>query len=71
MFDRIVSLANQNVSKFKLGAQTWREQFVTAMNVNGGNIADATIMDFVMHVITFPWKVSETFRTRDAAYMMF
>lgn len=37
---------------------SWREQFNEAMNVNGGDIENATFIDYVLHFISFFWKVS-------------
>ena len=36
----------------------WGQQFVEAMNVNGGDLETATVLDYVMHFFTFGWKVS-------------
>jgi solute carrier family 8 (sodium/calcium exchanger) len=41
----------------KLGSETWGQQFRNAMSVNGGDVENATSMDYFMHFITFPWKV--------------
>ncbi len=46
-----------NLDKFSLGSATWGQQFREAMSVNGGDIESATRMDYVMHFITFAWKV--------------
>lgn len=57
MFDRVVHLAHLNMDKFELGSNTWGQQFVEAMSVNGGDVENATVLDYVMHVCTFFWKV--------------
>jgi solute carrier family 8 (sodium/calcium exchanger) len=36
---------------------TWGKQFRDAMNVDGGNLDDATTLDYIMHFFTFGWKV--------------
>lgn len=45
----------------KLGSETWAQQFRNAMSVNGGDVENATSMDYFMHFVTFPWKVSVVF----------
>ena len=57
MFDRVVNLAHLNLDKFQLGAESWGQQFTEAMNVNGGDISNASVLDYVMHFVTFFWKV--------------
>jgi len=57
MFDRVVNMAHVNLHKYELGSETWGQQFSEAMNVNGGEIETASIFDYVMHFITFFWKV--------------
>jgi solute carrier family 8 (sodium/calcium exchanger) len=61
--DRIMSTMQSNWSKAKLGSSNWREQFVQAIYVNGGDDDDEeeveppTYQDYIMHVITLPFKV--------------
>lgn len=57
MFDRVVNAAHLNLHKFSLGSETWGQQFYEAMNVNGGDPDGATTMDYIMHFVTFFWKV--------------
>ena len=40
-----------------LGTSSWVGQFRDAMNVNGGDIENATFVDYILHFITFGWKV--------------
>ena len=47
------------LNKFKLGSQSWRDQFAQAMSVNGGDLEGATAGDYVMHFLTFGFKVGE------------
>ena len=35
----------------------YRDQFVQALNVNGGNIEKATVKDYFLHFFSFHWKV--------------
>lgn len=61
MFDRVVSLTHMNLHKFSLGSATWGQQFVEAMSVNGGDVDSASAIDYVMHLMTFGWKVYTVF----------
>lgn len=58
MVSRIANLTKQNLDSLKLESATWGGQFKQAMNVNGGDIENATNLDYVMHFLTFFWKVS-------------
>ena len=40
----------------ELGHESWSDQFVQAMNVNGGEVEEATGFDYVMHFLTFGFK---------------
>lgn len=57
MFDRVVNMAHLNLDKFAFGSETWGQQFVQAMNVNGGDVEGASLLDYIMHFLTFFWKV--------------
>ena len=57
LFNRVVSLANFNLRRLDLGSETWGAQFREAMSVNGGDVENATTLDYVMHFFTFAWKV--------------
>lgn len=58
MVSRLVNMANVNVHAFEVQSTTWGDQFRNAMNVNGGDVENATHLDYVMHFLTFGWKVS-------------
>lgn len=57
LFDRVVALTHLNLRRLELGSETWGAQFREAMSVNGGDVANATTRDYVMHFCTFAWKV--------------
>ncbi|XP_028967562.1 sodium/calcium exchanger 3 [Galendromus occidentalis] len=61
IMNRIMMMANVNVDKFRLHNETWCEQFKENMNVNGGDLDNATGSDYVMHGLTFFWKVLFSF----------
>lgn len=70
MFDRVVHLAHLNMDSFALGSQTWGQQFVEAMSVNGGDVKNATALDYVMHFCTFFWKVRDALKSNQS-YLFF
>ena len=50
-------LTNSNVDGMRVHNETWAQQLKDAMNVNGGDIENATAGDYVMHFLTFGFKV--------------
>lgn len=56
MVNRVVAKTHIALGKMELGHESWSEQFVQAMNVNGGEVEDATGFDYVMHFLTFGFK---------------
>ncbi|CAG5117035.1 unnamed protein product, partial [Candidula unifasciata] len=57
MLSRIANKTQKNLDGLKLDTSTWSQQFRRAMNVNGGDQDGATCLDYVMHFMTFFWKV--------------
>ena len=55
---RIAAQTKENLDGLKLESSSWKEQFYNAMNVNGGDVENATNFDYVMHFLSFFWKVS-------------
>ncbi|XP_064478601.1 sodium/calcium exchanger Calx-like [Ornithodoros turicata] len=55
--NRLMLMTNTNVDKLRLHSESWAGQLRDAMNVNGGDIENATAVDYVMHFFTFGWKV--------------
>ena len=51
-------MTNANVDELRVNNETWAQQFKDAMVVNGGDIESATTGDYVMHFLTFGFKVS-------------
>ncbi|KAB7507979.1 Sodium/calcium exchanger 2 [Armadillidium nasatum] len=60
-FDGVLShmmyLTNANVHKMQVHNDTYVEQIKDALNVNGGDIENATGADYVLHFLTFGWKI--------------
>ncbi|KAL8603603.1 hypothetical protein ACOMHN_022555 [Nucella lapillus] len=57
MVSRIAAKTQKNMEGLQLDTNTWGEQFFSAMNVNGGEVDTASKVDYVLHFITFFWKV--------------
>ena len=55
---RLANLINANLDEISYEKKTWPQQFIEAMNVNGGDVENAGYMDYIMHFFSFPWKVS-------------
>ncbi|XP_076456318.1 sodium/calcium exchanger Calx-like [Babylonia areolata] len=54
---RIAAKTQHNLQDLQLDGSSWGQQFYAAMNVNGGDIDSATKLDYVLHFVTFFWKV--------------
>jgi len=63
MISRIAAQTKQNLDALKLESSSWKEQITSAMNVNGGDVENASAFDYVMHFISFFWKVSSPWFT--------
>mmetsp|Transcript_114708 Transcript_114708/g.319473 ORF Transcript_114708/g.319473 Transcript_114708/m.319473 type:complete len:825 (+) Transcript_114708:95-2569(+) len=58
--DKLMSIMQVNWDKTKVGHANWRDQFVSALYVNGGDddeAADPTLFDRFMHAVLLPWKL--------------
>jgi len=58
VFNRLAELTNSKLSSMQVHQDTWAGQIKNAMNVNGGDIENASTTDYVMHFLTFGWKVA-------------
>lgn len=50
-------MTNTNVDKLAVHRNTWLEQMKDALSVNGGDLENATCIDYVLHLLAFNWKV--------------
>lgn len=57
LVSRIANQTKQNLEGIRLDTSSWKQQFHEAMNVNGGDIDEASSLDYVMHFLSFFWKV--------------
>jgi solute carrier family 8 (sodium/calcium exchanger) len=53
----MANLVNKDLEAISVVRKSWGQQFSEAMNVNGGDKENASVMDYFMHVLAFPWKV--------------
>ena len=54
---RLMNLTKANLDNLALESHSWLQQFKEAMNVNGGDVESATFVDYVLHFLTFGFKV--------------
>ncbi|ESO84204.1 hypothetical protein LOTGIDRAFT_92127, partial [Lottia gigantea] len=57
LVSRIVNLTFGNLDGLALDDDSYINQFRNAMNVNGGDIESATFLDYILHFLTFVWKI--------------
>lgn len=50
-------MTNTNVDALAVHRNSWLEQMKDALNVNGGDLENATCSDYVLHLLAFNWKV--------------
>jgi solute carrier family 8 (sodium/calcium exchanger) len=62
VMNKLLLMTNANVDGMRVHNETWAQQFRDAMVVNGGDVENATTMDYVMHFLTFGFKVREVFK---------
>jgi len=55
--DRVMKVLMMDWDKAQIGHANWKDQFIDAVLVNGGEDGDASILDWTMHIITVFWKV--------------
>ncbi|KAK6626785.1 hypothetical protein RUM44_009262 [Polyplax serrata] len=57
IIDKMMAMTSANLDSLAVCRKTWAAQMKDAMNVNGGQLEDATLGDYVLHLISFHWKV--------------
>ena len=57
VMSKLMLMTNANVDEMRVHNETWAQQFKDAMVVNGGDVENATTGDYVMHLLTFGFKV--------------
>jgi len=57
VLNKLMHMTNSNVDEMRVHNETWAQQLKDAMNVNGGDIENASATDYVMHFLTFGFKI--------------
>jgi len=57
VMNKLLLQVNANVDGMRVQNETWAQQLKDAMVVNGGDLENATIGDYVMHFLTFGFKL--------------
>ncbi|XP_035827905.1 sodium/calcium exchanger 3 [Aplysia californica] len=57
LVSRILNMTKANLDALELHKTTYIQQFIEAMNVNGGDLETASFIDYILHFCTFFWKV--------------
>ena len=57
IMNKMMMMTNANVDELRVQNETWAQQMKDAMVVNGGDIDGASTADYIMHFLTFPFKV--------------
>lgn len=55
--NRMANMVIADLDAISVVNKGWGEQFKEAMNVNGGDVESAKMIDYIMHFFSFPWKV--------------
>ncbi|XP_076067558.1 sodium/calcium exchanger Calx-like isoform X2 [Oratosquilla oratoria] len=54
---RITALTNANVDAVRIHHKSYGEKIKASLQVNGGDTKNASAVDYVMCIVTFPWKI--------------
>ena len=57
VMNKMMMMTNANVDELRVHNETWAQQIKDAMVVNGGDIESASTADYVMHFLTFGFKL--------------
>merc|ERR1712154_561042 len=57
VMNKLMLMTNANVDELRVQNETWAQQFKDAMIVNGGDVENASTGDYIMHLITFGFKL--------------
>lgn len=57
VMNKLMLMTNANVDELRVHNETWAQQFKDAMIVNGGDVESATTGDYIMHLVTFGFKL--------------
>lgn len=57
LMQNVVALMDEEMGKYNIGSSSWGEQFHDAMNMAGDEDAEPEFGDYLMHFLSFYWKV--------------
>jgi len=57
VLNKMLLMTNANVDNMRVHHETWAQQLKDAMNVNGGDVENASTADYIMHFLTFGFKI--------------
>lgn len=57
VLDRVVAITHINIDRLRIGNTSYADQFRDALNVNGGDVDNAGVVDYLLHFITIYFKV--------------
>nr|XP_045601210.1 sodium/calcium exchanger 2-like isoform X3 [Procambarus clarkii] len=57
VLSNMMMMTNANLHSLQVHHETYLSQIKDALNVNGGDIENASGMDYLMHFFTFGWKI--------------
>jgi len=57
VMNKLMLMTNANVDEMRVHNETWAQQVKDAMVVNGGDIENASTADYIMHFLTFGFKL--------------
>ncbi|XP_068208798.1 sodium/calcium exchanger Calx-like isoform X3 [Palaemon carinicauda] len=57
VLNNMMKMTNANIHAMQVHHETYVSQIKDALNVNGGDIENATAGDYVLHFLTFGWKI--------------
>merc|ERR1711988_73070 len=60
LMENVVAMMDDEMGKYGVGTSSWGEQFHDAMNM-GSDEGDPETMDYLMHFLSFYWKVLHAF----------
>lgn len=61
LMEEVVAMMDDEMGKYGVGTSSWSEQFHDAMNMGGEDGGDPGCGDYVMHFLSFYWKVIHAF----------
>lgn len=59
--ENVANMMDAEVEKYSVGTSSWSEQFHDAMNMGGDDGEDPEMADYILHCLSFYWKVVHAF----------